>query len=324
MKTDTEICNFRVIFANIINYLRDDWTKYKSFVDKISDLCRALCISVSHVATFKPAAGEELQRRFGPNLRGRGFSPAPPGRWYNRVKSVVKMATITHTLLTNKVEDLIPQQAPYRVINGPKKIPVNCSKKTLVTSFGKRSGRKYSYAEVAKHCTADDCWIIISNSVYNVTRWVHFPRVLSTAYANSRSALHLYIAMVRWIPRHPGGDVILKFAGHDCTEQFAAFHRPSLYKLLSSWKIGEIDNPKPVSKLTSDYRALRQKLYAEGYFDPQLSYFLLKDACLALLGTTSRVLRLWQTLVCAAEMPMIHHHFWRSCIIALIAPFKSH
>lgn len=57
--------------------------------------------------------------------------------------------------------------------------------------------RVYTQAEVAQHSSRDDCWVIISGKVYDVTSY---------------------------IPRHPGGAMIYVKAGGDCTHLFEAYH----------------------------------------------------------------------------------------------------
>ena len=52
-------------------------------------------------------------------------------------------------------------------------------------------------AEVAKHCTRDDAWIIIDERVYDVTRF---------------------------IDKHPGGvGPMINLAGRDCTDVFGNY-----------------------------------------------------------------------------------------------------
>lgn len=56
----------------------------------------------------------------------------------------------------------------------------------------------FSTAEVAKHNTKEDCWVILHKKVYNLSRF---------------------------LPEHPGGvAVIMKVAGRDGTKAFEAIH----------------------------------------------------------------------------------------------------
>ncbi|CAO2163504.1 unnamed protein product [Urochloa humidicola] len=55
------------------------------------------------------------------------------------------------------------------------------------------TSKSYTKAEVSKHNTRKDCWIIIKEKVYDVTPYVE---------------------------EHPGGDAILNNAGDDSTEGF--------------------------------------------------------------------------------------------------------
>jgi cytochrome b involved in lipid metabolism len=55
---------------------------------------------------------------------------------------------------------------------------------------------KYTWAEVKKHVTPEDAWIVYQNRVYDVSDWYE----------------------------HPGGAVIFTHAGDDMTDIFAAFH----------------------------------------------------------------------------------------------------
>lgn len=70
----------------------------------------------------------------------------------------------------------------------------------------------YTIAEVSQHSTGSDCWLILDNSVYDVTSF---------------------------IPRHPGGNAILSWCGKDATRMFAA-HPASAKELKEQFKIGEL------------------------------------------------------------------------------------
>lgn len=56
-----------------------------------------------------------------------------------------------------------------------------------------KTSNTYTLDEVKKHNSSSDCWLIINNSVYNVTSF---------------------------IPKHPGGKDILKGCGKDATSLF--------------------------------------------------------------------------------------------------------
>merc|ERR1712187_1070608 len=62
----------------------------------------------------------------------------------------------------------------------------------------KSGGGGMTMAEVAKHTTKDDCWVVVSGQVLNVTKF---------------------------LGEHPGGELaILTFAGKDATEEFNMIH----------------------------------------------------------------------------------------------------
>jgi len=73
-----------------------------------------------------------------------------------------------------------------------------------------------SAAEVAKHNTADDCWVIVNGQVLDVTKF---------------------------LPDHPGGKkAILLFAGRDATEEFNMLHKPDVVeKYAPESLIGTLD-----------------------------------------------------------------------------------
>lgn len=68
--------------------------------------------------------------------------------------------------------------------------------------------RNLSLDEIAKHNIEKDCWVIIRDKVYDLTKF---------------------------LPDHPGGKkAIMSFAGKDATEEFDMLHPPNvLTKYLS-------------------------------------------------------------------------------------------
>lgn len=81
-------------------------------------------------------------------------------------------------------------------------------------------GQKLTLAEIAKHDKINDCWLIISNKVYNVTTYLIV---------------------------HPGGSsVITPYCGKDGTQAFATKdigrnHSTYAYNLLNNFYIGDIN-----------------------------------------------------------------------------------
>ena len=71
--------------------------------------------------------------------------------------------------------------------------------------------------EVKKHNKKEDAWTIIENKVYNITSW---------------------------IPKHPGGEIIMQALGKDATQLFIANNHPSYVKktILPKYYIGTLKN----------------------------------------------------------------------------------
>merc|ERR1719510_2049144 len=67
---------------------------------------------------------------------------------------------------------------------------------------GGGGGGGYTMAEVAKHTTKTDCWVVVAGQVLDVTKF---------------------------LGEHPGGELaILTFAGKDATEEFNMIHPPDV------------------------------------------------------------------------------------------------
>jgi len=117
-----------------------------------------------------------------------------------------------------------------------------------VLSTNKKKLPEYSRAEVKKHNSADDIWVIISNEVYDLTSW---------------------------IGRHPGGSRILEVqAGFDVTTPFLVNHAPQIRKRANAFKIGVLKHAEheESSQLTKDLLALRETLRQEGWYKTNLLY----------------------------------------------------
>lgn len=111
--------------------------------------------------------------------------------------------------------------------------------------------REYSVGEVRRHCTADDCWVIVEGKVYNVTGWLQ---------------------------RHPAGEIIiLNVAGMDITDAFLVNHLPWVReRLLPLYQIGCVKQDKQsqsVSLIARDFRRLAQWFEAEGWYKTSYLYY---------------------------------------------------
>ena len=117
---------------------------------------------------------------------------------------------------------------------------------------------KITPAEVTKHRTPADAWMVCKGKVYDVSNWMD----------------------------HPGGSVIFSHAGDDFTDVFNAFHPSSALKELDRFCIGELDESDIVgddaAKLTAQksfekgYRDLRIKLISMGMFNADPVYYVFK------------------------------------------------
>ena len=91
----------------------------------------------------------------------------------------------------------------------------NNNKNNNTRKRGGSSKRNISLSEVKKHNTKNDAWTIIENKVYNISSW---------------------------IPKHPGGEIIMQAVGKDATQLFLNNNHPSYVKktILPKYYIGNL------------------------------------------------------------------------------------
>ncbi|KAK3115213.1 hypothetical protein LTR53_005670 [Teratosphaeriaceae sp. CCFEE 6253] len=91
--------------------------------------------------------------------------------------------------------------------------------------------RKVSVADITKHATADDCWIVVNGKVYDLSKFA---------------------------PDHPGGpDMIYKYAGKDGTKTYNQYHAADLIEkeLSDDEKKGDFDE----STITQTWTDVQQE-----------------------------------------------------------------
>lgn len=111
--------------------------------------------------------------------------------------------------------------------------------------------KEFSMNQVAHHNKRDDCYIVIKGKVYSVHDFIN---------------------------EHPGGDIIMTYAGEDATDVFAAFHPPSAYSLLGKYCVGELnkDDKENVPEFVKDARNLRIKFQQMGLYKSSKLYYTFK------------------------------------------------
>mmetsp|Transcript_20912 Transcript_20912/g.34514 ORF Transcript_20912/g.34514 Transcript_20912/m.34514 type:complete len:579 (+) Transcript_20912:48-1784(+) len=125
---------------------------------------------------------------------------------------------------------------------------------------------KFTMAEVSKHCTRADCWVVLDGLAYDITRF---------------------------IDKHPGGmGPVVNMAGKDATDVFDNYHAGRVYKqMLSGFLVGEVTDVV-IYPHVADFRAVRQELLRRGLFETDYRFYA-KIACwLAFLFISALVLSL--------------------------------
>lgn len=98
-------------------------------------------------------------------------------------------------------------------VTNTKNTPVKPTPETTApTTPSTTTTKSYTSAEVAVHGSGSDCWLILDNKVYDVTSF---------------------------IPKHPGGEAILRGCGKDATQMFAR-HPESAKAMKEKFYIGDL------------------------------------------------------------------------------------
>lgn len=119
--------------------------------------------------------------------------------------------------------------------------------------------------EVEKHDSPTDAWIVVDHVAYDVTEFSK---------------------------KHPGGRVILTWAGMDATEVFSVMHARSTYNILPAYAVGRVDDATyKVPAILSDFRDMHDAMRRDGLFQTSFAYYAYKNTTqLALLASSMALL----------------------------------
>jgi cytochrome b involved in lipid metabolism len=138
----------------------------------------------------------------------------------------------------NKVESTVQQQQETKEavspsgkkketteIVGEKLLPASPRKEIVFKKIEKKKiTAVFTEEEIAKHCTKDDCWMIIKGGVYDITPYFSV---------------------------HPGGQrALLKFAGKDGTENVQYHSSQMMYLLDNYFYVGKLAGYQESSSCT--------------------------------------------------------------------------
>jgi monoamine oxidase/predicted heme/steroid binding protein len=113
----------------------------------------------------------------------------------------------------NCIAKLIPILEHTKTLKHTRKQGVNKIDANKIGGINKK--KAFTLAEVKKHNKKGDAWTLIENKVYNISSW---------------------------IPKHPGGDIIMQAVGKDATQLFNSHGHPSYVKktILPKYYIGTL------------------------------------------------------------------------------------
>lgn len=118
---------------------------------------------------------------------------------------------------------------------------------------------RVTMAEVAKHNSKEDLWIVVEGKAYDLTKWF----------------MH-----------HPGGHLpLLTMAGKDATDAFEQYHPDSTWaNLLPNFHVADVQGPgAEPSAFVKEMREMRQILLDKGLFKTDMTFYAKKAVWLASL-----------------------------------------
>ncbi|KAA0150896.1 hypothetical protein FNF29_05010 [Cafeteria roenbergensis] len=142
-----------------------------------------------------------------------------------------------------------------RSAGGPTESPAR-PKASFEAGLELEGARTLDWKEVRKHSTCEDLWVVIDDEVYDVTEWA---------------------------AEHPGGrEMLLKLGGMDASDPFHGFHLPRVLGRLARFRVGSLSAEAVLesapSGATQAYRKLRARLWREGWFKVDHSFYVGRHA----------------------------------------------
>ena len=134
------------------------------------------------------------------------------GENYSKYQAWCEGALMTSENCITKLDTLLMTNNTATRKKGGKKM-----KQIKIKQIKIKQYNNLTLEEVKKHNKKEDAWTIIENKVYNITPW---------------------------IPKHPGGEIIIQALGKDATQLFMANNHPSYVKktILPKYYIGILKN----------------------------------------------------------------------------------
>merc|ERR1711966_440683 len=115
--------------------------------------------------------------------------------------------------------------------NSSRSFPSFAKKKSNDETKNDDSNKKsFTRDDVAKHNRSNDCWVIVHDRAYDVTKFV---------------------------PKHPGGNMIHVNAGGECTALFESYHPLKARKVLEKFYVGDVVGDE--EKEEEDERGARRR-----------------------------------------------------------------